>query len=322
MSFCHLCPQLGHIAHKRECTYNGLDVLVVLEEFLADRWIIFYRRRSGDLEIFARYILLDKWTNRGYQQIYAPVVDVGISLDKDKSHIVIEQDRTHRCIFVFDYGEPAGAQKWELSMWAAHRRREEVGEHKKREEVGEVEAIQGSVATSALRRLPQMHGEILDKKMVASIYSRKAFVLEQAASDKWLDVYTWTDASWILQDSCKCAKSIGIGIQSLRAPIVDIFVQDTFMRGKAIVVEENQLFRWWHTYNWDGNTWKHRISSEILLCNDFSLSSEEIVWNTNCKEEEAQLQSLKKEGEDNKYVGGTAEVNKKEVEVIDLSMED
>ncbi len=313
MSFCHLCPQLGHIVDKRECTYNGLDVLVVLEEFLADRWIILYRRRSGDLEIFARYILLDKWANRGYQQIYAPVVDVGISLDKDKSHIVIEQDHTMRCIFVFDYGEPAGAQKGELRMWPVP---------VKREEVGEVEAIQGRVATSALRRLPQIHGDILDKKIVASIYSRKAFILEQAASDKWLDVYTWTDASWILQDSCKCAKSIDMGIQSLRAPIVDIFVQDTFMRGKAIVVEENQLFRWWHTYNWDGNKWKHRISSEILLCNDFSLSSEEIVWNTNWKEEEAQLQSLKKEGEDNNYFGGTAEVNKKEVEVIDLSMED
>lgn len=302
MSFCHLCPQLGHIAHKRECTYNGLDVLVVLEEFLADRWIIFYRRRSGDLEIFARYILLDKWTNRGYQPIYAPVVDVGISLDKDKSHIVIEQDRTHRCIFVFDYGEPAGAQKWELSMWAAHTKREEVGEHIKREDVGEVEAIQGRVAASALRRLPLMHGEILDKKMVASIYSRKAFVLEQAASDKWLDVYTWTDASWILQYSYKCAKSIGMGIQSLRAPIVDIFVQDTFMRDKVIVVEENQLFRWWHNYNWDGNMWKHRNSSEILLCSDFSLGSEEIGWNTNCKEEEARFQSLKKEDEDNKYI--------------------
>jgi hypothetical protein len=53
-----------------------------------------------------------------------------------------------------------------------------------------------------------------------------------------------------------------------------------------------------------------------------SAGSEEIGWNTNCKEEEARFQSLKKEGEGNKYFGGTAEVNKKEVEVIDLSMED
>ena len=66
------------------------------------------------------------------------------------------------------------------------------------------------------------------------------------------------------------------------------------------------------------------VRSEILSCSDFSLGRQ---WRNrleyyNCKEEEAWFQSLKKEGEDNKYFGGTAEVNKKEVEVIDLGMED
>jgi hypothetical protein len=89
MSFVHLCPQFGNVVNTRECDYNGLDVLVVFEELLADRWVIIYRRRNGDLELLARYIFFDSWINEGYQP-YASIVAVGVSLDKENNHLVIK----------------------------------------------------------------------------------------------------------------------------------------------------------------------------------------------------------------------------------------
>ena len=175
MSFSHLCSQFGHIVHTRDCSYCGLDVIVVHEEFLSDRWIIIYRRRNGDLTILARYILFESWTSRDYKPLYAPIVDVGVSLDRDKCHIVVEQDRTQRCILIFDNGRPGGVQMEELAMWP-------IGIRRERDEG--VEAIQERVAASALRRMSQVRGDIVDRRMVASIYSRKAYVLEQTPTDK------------------------------------------------------------------------------------------------------------------------------------------
>ncbi len=94
MSYVHVPPQFGHIVDTRECTYGGLDVLVVFEELVMDRWLVVYHRRSGDMEIMARYILFESWEQKDYQP-YAPVVAVGVSLDKVNNHIVIEQNSQH-----------------------------------------------------------------------------------------------------------------------------------------------------------------------------------------------------------------------------------
>ncbi len=168
MSYSHLCPLFGRIVHTWECTYGMTDAIVVLEEFLGDRWIIMYRRKIGDLEVIARYYLVKNWMNCDYRSRCAPVVDVGISIDNDRDHIVIEQDHTQRCIFVFEKGRSTGSRVDELVMYPVSLRREEVDE---------AEAIQGRVASSALRRLLPFHGNILDSKMVATVNIRKAFVV-------------------------------------------------------------------------------------------------------------------------------------------------
>jgi hypothetical protein len=287
-----------------------LDVIVVHEEFLSDRWIIIYRRRNGDLTILARYILFESWTSRDYKPLYAPIVDVGVSLDQDKCHIVVEQDRTQRCILIFDNGKPGGVQMEELAMWP-------IGIRRERDEG--VEAIQERVAASALRRMPQVRGDIVDRRMVASIYSRKAYVLEQTATDKWLDVYVWLDASWLLRLSCRRTEQDEVGLPFLRAPIVDVFVQNS-LSSVAIVVEENEELRWWHTYEWNGSVWRYKSSNEALLKNVVVLGAVAIC-NGNGESEAHQLAVKEEEVEGNafgKIVGSSG----CKADVIDLSMDE
>jgi hypothetical protein len=259
MSYSHLCPLFGRIVQTSECTYGGTDAIKVQEEFLADRWIIFYRRWSGDLDVIARYYLLNNWVDNNYESRNAPVVDVGISVDKDKNHIVIKQDHTQHCIYVFENGNSAGVQVEELVMCSVFLRHEKVEG---------AEAIKGRVAASALRRHSPERGDILDSKMVATVYLRKAFVVEKTESDYWLDVYTWTDARWFLCQSYYRVDSLDTRIPSLRAPIVSIFVQDALIQGAVFVVEESEPLRWWHVYEGDGVVWRHRNSSSALLCDN------------------------------------------------------
>jgi hypothetical protein len=313
MSYSHLCPLFGRKVQTLECTYSRTDAIIVQEEFLADRWIIFYRRRSGDLEVIAHYYLLNNWMNNDYRSRYAPVVDAGVLIDKDKSHIVIEQDHTQRCIFVFENSNSVGAQVKELVMCPVFLRREEVDG---------AEAIQGRVAASALRRLSPVHGNIVDSKMIATVYSRKAFVLEKTESNYWLDVYTWTDALWSLRQSYYRVDSLDTRIPSLRAPIVNVFVQDVLIRGSVLVVEESDLLRWWHVYEWDGLVWRHRNSSNVLLCDNIILSTGEIGSGFVSGREKNQHVSVKTVGLDNKSSDCVAGFDEKEMEVIDLTREE
>ena len=91
-----ICPQNGHIVSTRDCTYQGTDIVVVVEEFVSDRWVVFYKKSRGNFEVLARYILFESWSYRGFQPLYAPIVDVGVSLDKDKNYLVVEQKSPER----------------------------------------------------------------------------------------------------------------------------------------------------------------------------------------------------------------------------------
>jgi hypothetical protein len=93
------------------------------------------------------------------------VVAVGVSLDKENNHNVIEQNSQHRSVKIFEKQSRGKAEIKELLMRPVF---------SSREEMEGAEAIDARVASSALRQLPPNHGEVLDKRMVASIYVRKA----------------------------------------------------------------------------------------------------------------------------------------------------
>jgi hypothetical protein len=59
--------------------------------------------------------------------------------------------------------------------------------------------------------------------MVATRYSRKAFVIEFAQPYKWLDVYIWSDAAWRLLMTYFSSPKENAGVSSLRAVVVDVF---------------------------------------------------------------------------------------------------
>mgnify|MGYP001040502942 FL=1 len=268
MSFSYPSPQFGNILHTRECDYCGLDVLVVLEECHPDRWVIIYRRRKGDYEILGRYIFFDKWTIRDYQSVRNRVFGVGISLDKGNNHLVVEQGSDLCCMLIFD-----GSRREELLMAPLGRRREAY-EYS--------ETIETRVSLSALRRLASMRGEIVDRRMVVTCFYRTAYVLEKVLDDLWLDVYIWVDALWKIQSSFRSAEIGRFGVHPLRAPIVNVFVSHSIFSQRIVVMEESDMLRWWHTYEGDGQLWRHRTSSEVLLNRSVILSATRI----DCDEEQ------------------------------------
>jgi len=268
MSFSYPSPQFGNILHTWECDYCGLGVLVVLEECHPDLWVIIYRRRKGDYEIFGRYIFFDKWTIRDYQSVRNRVFGVGISLDKGNNHLVVEQGSDLCCMLIFD-----GSRQEELLMAPLWRRRETY----------EYSAtIETRVSLSALRRLACMRGEIVDRRMVVTCFYRKAYVLEKVLDDLWLDVYIWVDALWKIQSSFHSAEIGRFGVHPLRAPIVNVFVSDSIFSQRIVVMEESDMLRWWHNYEGDGQSWRHRTSSEVLLNRSVILSATRI----DCDEEQ------------------------------------
>jgi len=254
--------------HTRECDYCGLDVLVVLEECHPDRWVIIYRRWKGDYEIFGRYIFFDKWTIRDYQSVRNRVFGVGISLDKRNNHLVVEQGSDLCCMLIFD-----GSRREELLMAPLGRRREAY-EYS--------ETIETRVSLSALRRLASMRGEIVDRRMVVTCFYRTAYVLEKVLDDLWLDVYIWVDALWKIQSSFRSAEIGRFRVHPLRAPIVNVFVSHSIFSQRIVVMEESDMLRWWHTYEGDGQSWRHRTSSEVLLNRSVILSATRI----DCDEEQ------------------------------------
>ncbi len=50
-------PYFGFILNAQDSNCDGFDVVIILEEFLADRWILLYKKREENSEPFARYIL-------------------------------------------------------------------------------------------------------------------------------------------------------------------------------------------------------------------------------------------------------------------------
>ena len=71
---------------------NKFDIPLLMEEFLRDRWIIFYHISEGKWVVFARYILFDSWNSlRGIVRKFAPIRDVGVSLEDPSQYLVVEQ---------------------------------------------------------------------------------------------------------------------------------------------------------------------------------------------------------------------------------------
>ena len=219
------------------------------------------------MEIMARYILFESWEQKDYQP-YAPVVAVGVSLDKVNSHIVIEQNSQHRSVKIFEKQSKGKAEIRELLMCPVFARPKDMER---------AEAIDARVASSALQQLPPNHGEVLDKRMVASIHVRKAYVLEQSKLKRWLDMYTWVDTTWRLHLTYHADEHDEYRICSLWAPVVGVFVHKTSFSRSVLVVEESTLLRWWHSYDWDGVVLKHRTSAEVLLRKVAVLYAEKVI---------------------------------------------
>ena len=117
-------------------------------------------------------------------------------------------------------------------------------------------------AKSALSNLPQLYATIVDTRMVASLYERKAYILENATASIWIHVYIWFGVSWRLQTTYK---AVTVRVRSRRAPVAQTLLCTGVTKDTLLVVEENDVMRWWHTYKLTDNYWKYTSSSEVLL---------------------------------------------------------
>jgi hypothetical protein len=257
----------GFVVEARNGKCNGLDVLVIIEEFLAERWIILYRKERAELTAFASYILFDAWSGLDFAPAYAPIVDVGLSLDVAEEYVIIEQNAQQRWVMTFDCSNKENRLVRELIMFPVWYQRGKSG----RADLLEDERA----AASALKLLPRVYGDIVVCQMVATLYSRKVYVVEESHGNKWLHVYNWYGTDWHLQATYKAIDYSNTGVCSLRAMIVEVFIRYNSSEDYLIVVEENRSLRWWHTYRKRGNSWEYMESSEVLLKRKLNLVEEQ-----------------------------------------------
>ncbi len=86
-------------------------------------------------------------------------------------------------------------------------------------------------------------------------------------------------------------------------------------------VEESDLLRWWHVYEGDSLGWRHRNSSNALLCDSIILSTADIGRGDVAGKEETQYLYSRSEGFDGRSRDHAKIDFGQEVEVIDLTME-
>ena len=87
-----ISPIFGTIVCTRYFKFQADSLVAVTEQFSKDRWIILHRLRDGKFVVLARYILFDSWNSLQHiTRRYAPIVDVGVSLEDPAQYIVVEQ---------------------------------------------------------------------------------------------------------------------------------------------------------------------------------------------------------------------------------------
>lgn len=254
MSIYNFRPYFGFIVNAGDSNCNSSDVTIISEEFLADRWILLYKKREQNSEPFARYILFDTWCEQNFVKKYAPIVNVGVSLDISKQYIIIEQSSQGRWILIYDYSNGEKSLVRDMITCPAFYRRGEST-------TNDLIADQVAAAT-ALSKIPQLYDKIVDTRMVASLYHRKSYIFEQGTTGTWIHVYIWFGISWRLQ---RTYQTVTTRVRSRHAPVVHILLCTGVTKDTLLVVEENDVMRWWHTYRLTDNFWKYISSNEILL---------------------------------------------------------
>jgi hypothetical protein len=121
------------------------------------------------------------------------------------------------------------------------------------------------VAASALKKFPQLYDKVVDCRMVSSLYSRKAYILEKSMANTWINVYVWLGTSWHLQTTYQAVEHGPTRVCSLRATVIDLLLSIGVTNDTLLVMEQNDVLWCWHTYRLKDNIWQYITSSEALL---------------------------------------------------------
>lgn len=233
-------------------------VKVVMEEFLRDRWIIFYHISEGKWVVFARYILFDSWNSlRGIVRKFAPIRDVGVSLEDPSQYLVVEQSHIqYLLLYLVEQNGFHLLKKYEMEP-VIHRSTEiEMKAHQE----------ESAAANHALMIIPRVNSIIIERHLVATMYEQLAYVVETSGPLRWLFIYSWCAGVWHRQSQYEAVNANHVEIKSYCAPITFIFQQNKNFNKTLVVVEETTYMRWWHTYLWKSGMWKYSMSHQLLIC--------------------------------------------------------
>jgi hypothetical protein len=183
MSSGRLPDLFGFVVHDVRVEDHGQVTLLTVEEYLGHRWFLVYQEEEGNWGICSRYILLETLLEApDVSQMYAPILDIGVSLDDPAGVVVIEQDDDRR--WVIEYLEDDGILFPERIIPMLNT----VAECRVvSEELNDDERL----AYRKFEELDPYLGEILGSTMVENRYERVVYVKEYLEDSYFVVVYKW-----------------------------------------------------------------------------------------------------------------------------------
>ena len=273
-----ISPIFGTIVCTRYFKFQADSLVAVMEQFLKDRWIILHRLRDGKFVVLARYILFDSWNSLQHiTRRYAPIVDVGVSLEDPAQYIVVEQSHI-RYLLVYLVKQNGIQLLKQYEMAPTIRCNTVSGGGAANNEPFVVDAQQQErVAAEALARIQCINSIIIERTMVTTLYERLAFIIEVTPQYKWLFVYTWLAGMWHKKSQYEALDAIDRERTEITpyycTDVSEMFQQYGDFNNTIIVVEQTKFIRWWHTYLWTCGSWKYSMSHHSLICRIIDLDT-------------------------------------------------
>jgi hypothetical protein len=257
MSSGRLPDLFGFVVHDVRVEDHGQVTLLTVEEYLGHRWFLVYQEEEGNWGICSRYILLETLLEApDVSQMYAPILDIGVSLDDPAGVVVIEQDDDRR--WVIEYLEDDGILFPEriIPMLNTVAECRVVSEELNGDE---------RLAYRKFEELDPYLGEILGSTMVENRYERVVYVKEFLEDSYFVVVYKWVLGAWNMDSCFRSIGPQGADVGPYTGIIRDMLLEYDSDEPSLMVIEESDYIRWWHLYLPGEDRWFYCYSRQVLL---------------------------------------------------------
>lgn len=245
---------LTEILYRFQDFYCGL---LVIERWLAQRWMILYRR-EGDCWICneVHAVCAPFGVHLCLSQDHYPWVSFGVCVRGDSTCAAIEQRGPERWLLLIDGNDDS----WEDTAILLEVELRSCVSFDLRS--SELEWAHNNIALSLVDRLPLL-ADIYDVYLVANRFEQLTFVTADIPPLKKLLVYSWSE-QWSCSLVLYALSHEELGdVAPCKASIIDVYVSKRQHPAVRVVVEASSYMRWWHWYELEVGEWKLSVSRSL-----------------------------------------------------------